>query len=227
MADIICPQCGYENPEGSVICDICAEPLGATEPPVPEPEPVRVPAPAPSAPPVQAQTAVPGEGREYFVFCPESQTRTMLPDGNVTRFFCEGCRVEHEIDDFLWQIESRNIAGESAPAAVQTPEHTGGDELWLEELNTRFRIDIAKPGGTLGRYGTFGSQYFLSNNMHTVSGEHCRITYEYGTWVLRHISNTNSTHYNGFQLEREEPNMLEDGKLLTLANTVTFRVHIG
>ena len=63
--------------------------------------------------------------------------------------------------------------------------------------------------------------------MHTVSGEHCRITYEYGTWVLRHISRTNSTHYNGISLSREEPTLLEDGKLLVLANTVTLRVHIG
>ena len=63
--------------------------------------------------------------------------------------------------------------------------------------------------------------------MHTVSGEHCRITYEYGSWVLRHISRTNSTHYNGIALGHDEPNLLEDGKLLVLANTVTLRVHIG
>ncbi|MBO4878082.1 MAG: FHA domain-containing protein [Ruminococcus sp.] len=243
MASIRCPQCGYENPEGSVICDICAETL-VKAPEVPAPTAAEIPQPAPmhamnvpdrlpeQVSPVtesSSQQAASGEtGRQYYVFCPESQAKTIVKNGEVTRFYCEGCHIEHDIDGFLWQIEVSEETAPSAPGAT-APQQTapGSDDLWLEEINTGFRIDIAKTGGTLGRYGNFGSEFFLSHNMHTVSGEHCRITYEYGSWVLRHISRTNSTHYNGVSLTREEPNLLEDGKLLVLANTVTLRVHIG
>lgn len=230
-----CPQCGYDNPPGTLVCDICAEPLGAEPAPAPAapaeaaPAPVRVPAPQPASvqtPPPAPVTSDPS-GREYYVFCPESQTKTVVQNGEVTRFFCEGCHIEHDIDGFLWQIESREPDRPAAGATAPQAEAPKGDDLWLEEINTGYRIDIAKTGGTLGRYGTFGSDFFLSHNMHTVSGEHCRITYEYGSWVIRHISNTNSTHYNGLSLGREEPNLLEDGKLLVLAKTVTLRVHIG
>lgn len=218
MAAIICPQCGFENPEGSTICEICAEPLKQSIPEEPAVQPM----------PTMAQAAVtPETDREYFVFCPESQTKTVLPNGSVRKFFCEGCKIEHEIDDFLWQIESREKQSAPVQGVSEKTDVPVGDELWLEEVNTHARIDIQKPGGTLGRYGNFGGDFFLSRNMHTVSGEHCRLTYEYGSWVLRHISRTNNTVYNGMQLEREEPNLLEDGKQLTLAGTVTFTVRIG
>ena len=226
MATIICPQCGFENPEGSSICEICAEPLAKSTDERAQ-ENVRISQPAAPLPTVAQSAITPESTREYFVFCPESQTKTVLPNGSVRKFFCEGCKIEHEIDDFLWQIEMRDK--EPAPEQAAFEEDTGavGDELWLEEVNTHARIDIAKPGGTLGRYGNFGSDFFLSRNMHTVSGEHCRITYEYGSWVLRHISHTNNTVYNGMELEREAPNLLENGRQLTLAGTVTFTVRIG
>ena len=53
------------------------------------------------------------------------------------------------------------------------------------------------------------------------------IRYEFNNWVLSHISRTNQTKYNGMILTANEPTLLEDGKLLTLANTVTFIVRIG
>ena len=226
MATIICPQCGFENPEGTQFCDICAEPLA----PAPAPAPVPVPQPAGHVSTVAQSGRTPADDTEYFVFCPESQTKTVVERGDVTKFFCEGCRIEHEIDGFLWTVESRMKDGGQTPPSGETVPRTEpakGDSLRLEELSTHFRIDIAKEGGTLGRYGTFGAEYFRSRNLLTVSGEHCRITYEYGSWVLRHISRTNQTIYDGKILGANEPNLLEDGKVLTLANAVSFVVRIG
>lgn len=261
MAGIVCKQCGYENPEGSSICEICAEELGGTpvQPGMPQGNAMTSNAPScgasvvgvvahgvgtqpggvfvmgqqpanPAATVGQVTAAVPGDNKEYFVLCPESQTKTILPHGKVTRFFCEGCKKEHEIDDFLWTIESREKEASSAAGTTceqATPAAVKGDNLWLEEINTHFRIDIDKTGGTLGRYGTFGAAFFQSRNMLTVSGEHCMITYEFGNWVLRHMSRTNQTIYNNMVLGANEPNLLEDGKLLVLANAVTFVVRIG
>lgn len=241
MAGIICKQCGYENPEGSTICEICAEELGGA--PV-QAQPSVAPAMTASAgvsagvqstiqvstAPMQQYAPIPGDNREYFVLCPESQTKTILPHAKVKTFFCEGCKKEHEIDEFLWVVEvkekttSENAAPAGGTEAVAAPK---GDNLWLEEINTHFRIDIAKNGGTLGRYGTYGAAFFQSRNLLTVSGEHCMITYEFGNWVLRHRSRTNQTVYNNMVLGLDEPNLLEDGKLLVLANTVTFVVRIG
>lgn len=241
MAGIICKQCGYENPEGSTICEICAEELGGTA--------VQTPASAVtnttvasgipvgvqsthnvSTAPVQPSVPVAGDGREYFVLCPESQTKTVLSHPKVKTFFCEGCKKEHEIDDFLWVVEVREktvAEGNVSTCTQEIPSAPKGDNLWLEEINTHFRIDIAKTGGTLGRYGTFGAAFFQSRNLLTVSGEHCMISYEFGNWVLRHRSRTNQTVYNNMVLGLDEPNLLEDGKLLVLANTVTFMVRIG
>lgn len=232
---IICPQCGFENPDGTEICEICAEalrPAAAAPVSAPAPAPVPVPAavPASTVQTVAQSVRTPEDDREYFVFCPESQTKTVVPDGNVQRFFCEGCKLEHEIDNFLWTVEMRSKDDGNTPPAAETVPRTDtpqGDALWLEELNSHFRIDIEKPGGTLGRYGTFGAQYFQQNQLLTVSGEHCRISYEYGSWVLRHISRTNQTKYDGKILGANEPNLLEDGRILTLANAVSFVVRIG
>jgi predicted component of type VI protein secretion system len=60
-----------------------------------------------------------------------------------------------------------------------------------------------------------------------VSGEHCVITNEFGNWVIRHVSKTNQTMYNNMILGANEPNLLENGKTLTLANAVSFTVRIG
>lgn len=225
MAGIVCKQCGYENPEGSTICEICAEELTA-QASAPIVQPVVQPVNTVSTV-EQVDTNVADDGNEYFVLCPESQTKTILPHGRVNSFFCEGCKKEHDIDGFLWSIESkpRERAVTGAETVMQSVPK--GDNLWLEEVNSHFRIDIDKAGGTLGRYGKYGAQFFQSRNMLTVSGEHCMITYEFGNWVLRHKSRTNQTIYNNMILGADEPNLLEDGKLLVLANTVTFMVRIG
>ena len=237
---IVCKQCGYENPDGAVICDVCAEELDTASVPqmVYTPQPQAAPvqevpvqtAPVQSAP-VQASPAATGgdDGREYFVFCDESKTKTVIADKNATSFFCEGCKKQHEIDGILWMIEEsvKEPANAAASTVTQAQSAPKGDNLWLEEINSHVRIDIDKTGGTLGRYGTFGSEFFQSRNLLKVSGEHCLFTYQYGTWVIRHVSRTNQTMYNNMILAANEPTVLEDGKILNLANAVTFIVRIG
>ncbi len=267
---IICKQCGYENPDGVTVCEICAEPLGDTTASTPalqsvvqsapqqSGQPVTQPVPQPisqsvmqvapqSAPaytPPMASTNMDAtvaqaftipqnapmvdDGNEYFVMCPESQTKTILPSGSVTTFYCEGCKKQHEIDGFLWNIEKRaKVQTVTSSNVTQAQSAPKGDNLWLEEINSHVRIDIDKSGGTLGRYGKYGAEFFQSRGFLMVSGEHCMLSYQYGTWVLNHISRTNQTMYNNMILGANEPTVLEDGKVLTLANAVSFIVRIG
>lgn len=218
MAEIICKQCGFPNPEGSVRCGICDEPLVQENV---QKEAVIVP----DSTPASASNGPTGEGYQYFVLCPESQTKTVVAGPNVVSFFCEGCKREHIVDDIIWQIERGEAIVASASTAPQKTDKCG---LKLEELTTHYVIEVAQTGGTLGRYGKYGAEFFQSRGMLTVSGEHCAIySDEYGNWVLRHISRTNSTKYEDRVLGANEPVILENGKMLTLANTVTFVVRIG
>jgi hypothetical protein len=228
---IICKQCGYENPDGTQICEICAEVLegGASETTTSQVAPEITVQPSPAAV-VEPVPEVVDDGNEYFVLCPESQTKTILPNGNVGSFYCAGCKKNHDIDGFIWSIESRvkgQTASQTSSQVTQMQAAPAGDNLWLEEINSHTRIDIDKEGGTLGRYGKYGSDFFQSRGMLTVSGEHCRFSFQYGTWVISHISRTNQTMYNNMVLDTNAPTALEDGKVLTLANTVTFIVRIG
>ena len=144
-----------------------------------------------------------------------------------TSFFCEGCNREHEIDGVLWIIEKRSRSSPDNSSTSSRPaELPKGDKLWLEEINSHTRIDIDTTGGTLGRYGKYGSEFFQSRNLLMVSGEHCMISYQYGTWVLSHISKTNQTRYNNMILESNIPTTLENGKVLVLADAVSFVVRI-
>lgn len=211
-----CILCGYENPDGISICENCGEPLDEIKPI----EQTRIDIPVQNEPL--------SDENEYYVLCPESQTKTVLPNGNVTDFFCEGCKIRHKIDGIVWAIES--ITKTPTSPRSENPQQqmvSGDDGLWLEEVNSHERIDIDKTGGTLGRYGKYGAEFFQSRGMLTVSGEHCTFSYQYGTWVLNHISKTNQTMYNNMILAANEPTVLENGKVLTLANTVSFIVRIG
>lgn len=227
---IICKQCGYENPDGSTICEICAESLAENHS---SQEPA-VSAPIKEEPVINSAATInqvegSNDGYEYFVTCPESQTKTILANGELNTFYCEGCKKNHEIDGFLWVIErkkkeNKDSSGSTDNKAMETPS---GNVLWLEEVNSHFRIEIDKTGGTLGRYGKYGSEFFQSRGLLTVSGEHCVITNEFGNWVIRHISKTNQTKYNNMLLGTNEPNLLEEGKILTLANSVSFVIRMG
>ncbi len=246
---IICKQCGFENPDGAVICEICATDLTAPEPaPTPKKETASqaaasntassaASAPAQTAGQASANTAseqpsADGEV-EYFVMCPESSSKTVVSGPDITKYFCAGCKREHEIDGLLWTVESRRLTPEPGPQTgscdptqpADAPKPTG-DKVVLEEVTSHYRIEIPKPGGPVGRYDAYGSDFFLSRSMHTISSTHVEITNEYGEWVIRHKSQVNETRYNNEKLERDEPHLLEDGKMLTLANTVTFIVHL-
>ena len=227
---IICKHCGYENPDGSTICEICAEPLesGSIDSVQKENRPVKTQSIINQTATVQ-QVEESDDRYEYFVTCPESNTKTILPNGKVSTFYCEGCKKNHDIDDFLWVIERKEKDNKDFSGEVvdNTNDNQSGDVLWLEEVNSHFRIEIDKAGGTLGRYGKYGSEFFQSRGLLTVSGEHCIITNEFGNWVIRHISKTNQTKYNNMILGTNEPNLLENGKILTLANSVSFVVRIG
>ena len=244
MAGKKCKLCGFENDEDAAVCIMCGQPLSeeAGSEPAETASADRKTESAEIYQTAEQNSQPVDDGMEYYVFCPESRTTTILPNRNVREFYCKGCNETHPIDGMIWQIESREKEGKAEPAADQ-PEHrngrpgnfdnktqnmpqTAGDKLVLEEVHSHYRIEIDQAGGTLGRYGKYGSEYFQRNNLLTVSGEHCLITYEYGNWVIRHKSRTNQTKYNDMILERDEPMRLEDGKMLTLANTVSFVIHI-
>jgi hypothetical protein len=227
MAVIICEQCSYPNPEGSTECAICAEPLVKRAPAAVAAVENVVPSCDNQVQTVQQSSnmVLANPDVEYFVMCPESSTKTVVSGPNITSYFCEGCQTEHFVDGMIWCVESRQLSGNVQQNVQQVAPK--GDNLWLEEVNSHFRIDITKPGGTLGRYGDFGGEFFLSRGMHTVSGEHCLFRYEFNNWTLTHISRTNQTKYNGMIMSSNEPTLLEDGKMITLANTVSFIVRIG
>ncbi len=215
-SEIICKHCGFPNSADSVNCEICDEPLAPAAPaPQAAPQPV-----APAAP-----AAPQNPGREYFVVCPESNHRTVVASENQTHYFCAGCGKEHEIDGFIWVVESVSVAPQtqSAPAPQPQPRL---NRLSLEEMNTRQWIEIAPQGGTLGRYGDFGADFFQRNNLLYVSGVHCAFRQQYGNWCIQHMSRTNQTKYDGQILDHDQFYLLENGKVLTLANCVSFIIHI-
>lgn len=225
MAEIICSQCGYSNEEGSTVCFICDNPLTpseqtgkVTEKPVEKSE--------------KTVQNSPEKDSGYYVYCTESGTKTKVENENVTEFFCTGCQKTHIVDGFIWSIEKeetlqKETRSDDGDFTETCAKKVTDGKLHLEEQYSHFTIEIDRDGGTLGRYGKYGADFFQSRNMLTVSGEHCYITYELGNWVIRHISHTNKTKYNGMTLESNQPVMLSDGGKLVLADTVTFIVHIG
>lgn len=227
MAKNVCKQCGYENPEGSTVCEICAEPLDIVLEEIISDSVQEIMQTNPEATVAQIDDVV-DEDNEYFVICPESQTKTILQNGSVKSFYCEGCKKKHDIDGFLWNIEKRPKEKTTENNITSPNEEKKGNSnhLYLEETNSHFRIDIDDAGGTLGRYGKYGAEFFQSRGLLMVSGEHCLITKEFDNWVLRHKSHTNQTKYNNMILGLDEPNLLEPGKVITLANAVSFVVRI-
>lgn len=213
--EIICKHCGFPNSAGSINCEICDEPLAPA-----------APAPQAAPAPVQPVPTVPqNPGKEYFVICPESNHRTVVAGPDQTHFYCAGCGREHEIDGFIWVIESADAA--PAPQTQATVQAAPRQNLLtLEEIRTHQRIQIAPQGGTLGRYGDFGADFFQQNNLLYVSGIHCAFQQQYGNWCVQHMSRTNQTKYDGQILDHDQVYLLENGKMLTLANCVSFIVHI-
>ena len=228
---IICKQCGTENPDGSEMCSFCFEPLSNTlvqdvQSFMAEEELAKNVGEFVN----EAKSAISelhkpqDSGKRYFAFCENSKTRTPISGPDVLKFYCNDCKKEHTIDDFMFRIEVDEETTSQADDSPSPKAVISKNSVILEEVVTHATIEISKPGGTIGRYGTFGSEFFLSRNMRTISGEHCRISFKDEEWILEHLSKTNDTEYDQMKLDHNEEVVLSEGKIITLSKLISFYV---
>lgn len=186
----------------------------------------------------------------------QSKTGKMLARCNVTgfeveinegetEFYCEDCQEEHSIDGEMYvainlEKEEKIEERQEERKEKKRKEKEGQEEKNLktekkfeeESLYLLFRgnetefIKIPKTGGTVGRYGDYGAKFFNERYMQTVSGEHLKIDYRGGDWIIEHLSKTNDTEVNGEKMEYESPIILKDGFKITLAKRIVFTVRI-
>lgn len=240
---ILCDNCGFENEDDELFCAVCNHPLQAGAD-VALVQPVMAEERVNTLP--QTPVKMTGPGGKYYVICEECRGKTYVSGPEIASYYCPGCQKEQFIDGILWSVEEEQpgeqTIAETAPDPGQfrtmqpTMPQTAsvpqtapvGNRLVLEDIDTGKQIQISKAGGTLGRYGTFGADYFQTDPRGGwISGEHCRITYSEDTgWMLEHLSRTNDTVYNSRKLEHGYQERLRDGKLLVLANKMTFRIRI-
>ena len=181
----------------------------------------------------------------------ETKTGKMLARCNVTgfeveinegetEFYCEDCQEEHSIDGEMYVAinlekeekieeieEKRKKREEQKEKNLKTEKKFEEEALYLlfRGNETEF-IKIPKTGGTVGRYGDYGAKFFNERYMQTVSGEHLKIDYRGGDWIIEHLSKTNDTEVNGEKMEYESPIILKDGFKITLAKRIVFTVRI-
>lgn len=181
----------------------------------------------------------------------QSKTGKMLARCNVTgfeveinegetEFYCEDCQEEHSIDGEMYVAinlekeekieeieEKRKKREEQKEKNLKTEKKFEEESLYLlfRGNETEF-IKIPKTGGTVGRYGDYGAKFFNERYMQTVSGEHLKIDYRGGDWIIEHLSKTNDTEVNGEKMEYESPIILKDGFKITLAKRIVFTVRI-
>lgn len=181
----------------------------------------------------------------------ETKTGKMLARCNVTgfeveinegetEFYCEDCQEEHSIDGEMYIAINLEKEEKIEEIEEKRKEREGQKEKNLktekkfeeEALYLLFRgnetefIKIPKTGGTVGRYGDYGAKFFNERYMQTVSGEHLKIDYRGGDWIIEHLSKTNDTEVNGEKMEYESPIILKDGFKITLAKRIVFTVRI-
>ena len=157
-----------------------------------------------------------------------------------TEFYCEDCQEEHSIDGEMYVAinlekeekieeieEKRKKREEQKEKNLKTEKKFEEESLYLlfRGNETEF-IKIPKTGGTVGRYGDYGAKFFNERYMQTVSGEHLKIDYRGGDWIIEHLSKTNDTEVNGEKMEYESPIILKDGFKITLAKRIVFTVRI-
>lgn len=240
---IICDNCGFENEDNELFCAVCNHPLQAETNAAPV-QPIMAEERVNTLPQTPVKMVSPGG--KYYVICEECRGKTYVSGPDIASYFCSGCQKEQFIDGIFWSVEEEQpqeqpmaeavAVSERFPTAQPTVSHTAtvaqagsmGNRLVLEDIDTGKQIEISKAGGTLGRYGTFGADYFQTDPRGSwISGEHCRITYSEDTgWMLEHLSRTNDTVYNSRKLEHGYQERLRDGKLLVLANKMTFRIRM-
>lgn len=244
---IVCRECGFENEDNEKRCAMCDAELLANETSM-ETTKVVTPMPQPYAENetltvAQIKTVAqvnesPKMGvtgaKKFFVSCENSRSKTYVESSNISSYYCEGCKEEHQIDGFFWIVQEEFEEPENITSSQKLVESTieqvnngSGQHLVLEDVDTHMKIEISSSGGTFGRYGTFGSAYLQSDPRgRMVSGEHCRFKYEYGRWSIEHLSRTNDTVYNGRKLEHGFEEAIRDGKIITFANAISFMVRI-
>ncbi len=223
-----CSICGYINPDGSAVCECCFAALSETEVSRTEEDHAEK-----EEDPEETEEEIAGQEDqyEYYVNCPESSTQTVLKNGEAATFFCRGCNEEHTIDGLIWRIERREKTGKAKnpvreKPAPDTATTTEQKRLRLKVKGSDQTIEIGPEGGTLGRAGDYGSEFFLSRNMMKISRIHCEFKYPDGNWIVIRRS-SNDTVFNNRKLEPMEPATLINGRELVLADCITFEVLIG
>lgn len=243
---IVCKECGFENEDGDKYCAMCnsdLSKLGVVEEIKPASS-VSSKAYDDRETLTMAQTKTIAQSEEtssvslagrkrFFVNCENSRTKTFVDSTDITSYYCEGCKEEHQIDNFFWSVqeeiedETENIDNQSENIIMEQINSDAGQHLVLEDVDTHLKIEISSVGGTFGRYGTYGASYLQNNPRgRMVSGEHCEFKYEYGRWSIEHLSKTNDTIYNGRKLEHGFEEALRDGKIITFANAISFIIRI-
>lgn len=242
---IICRDCGFENEDGERFCAMCNADLSAVaqtvSPAAPKIKPplteklneneamtiAQIKTVTQTEKPMQSNTAA--GAKKFFVYCENSRTKTPVDGASITSYYCAGCKEVHQIDDFFWSVQEEvSVQQPAVKEPTAERENSGsGQHLILEDLDTHVQIEISMAGGTLGRYGTYGADYLQRDPRgRMVSGEHCRFKYEYGRWYIEHLSRTNDTVYNGRKLEHGYEEAIRDGKIITLANAISFLIRI-
>ncbi|QUB95583.1 FHA domain-containing protein [Leptotrichia sp. oral taxon 218] len=240
----ICKECGYELEDDEIECPNCGEVFAESE----EKNIKKIDDDKnnkKTEKDIEKNIEKEEEKRE------ETKTGKMLARCNVTgfeveinegetEFYCEDCQEEHSIDGEMYVAinlekeekieeieEKRKKREEQKEKNLKTEKKFEEEALYLlfRGNETEF-IKIPKTGGTVGRYGDYGAKFFNERYMQTVSGEHLKIDYRGGDWIIEHLSKTNDTEVNGEKMEYESPIILKDGFKITLAKRIVFTVRI-
>ena len=244
----ICKECGYELEDNEIECPNCGEVFAESE----EKNIKKIDDDKnnkKTEKDIEKNIEKEEEKREETKS--QSKTGKMLARCNVTgfeveinegetEFYCEDCQEEHSIDGEMYVAinlekeekieeieEKRKEREEQKEKNLKTEKKFEEESLYLlfRGNETEF-IKIPKTGGTVGRYGDYGAKFFNDRYMQTVSGEHLKIDYRGGDWIIEHLSKTNDTEVNGEKMEYESPIILKDGFKITLAKRIVFTVRI-
>lgn len=240
----ICKECGYELEDDEIECPNCGEVFAESE----EKNIKKIDDDKnnkKTEKDIEKNIEKEEEKRE------ETKTGKMLARCNVTgfeveinegetEFYCEDCQEEHSIDGEMYVAinlekeekieeieEKRKKREEQKEKNLKTEKKFEEEALYLlfRGNETEF-IKIPKTGGTVGRYGDYGAKFFNERYMQTVSGEHLKIDYRGGDWIIEHLSKTNDTEVNGEKMDYESPIILKDGFKITLAKRIVFTIRI-
>lgn len=242
----ICKECGYELEDNEIECPNCGEVFAKSEE-----KNIKKIDDDKNNESIENNKKTEKEEEKREETKSQSKTGKMLARCNVTgfeveinegetEFYCEDCQEEHSIDGEMYvainlekEEKIEEIEEKRKEREEQKEKNLKAEKKFEEEsLYLLFRgnetefIKIPKTGGTVGRYGDYGAKFFNERYMQTVSGEHLKIGYRGGDWIIEHLSKTNDTEVNGEKMEYESPIILKDGFKITLAKRIVFTVRI-